>query len=272
LPRCAEAPRLPDDFEVGTWTRLAAAVAAVQHARTVGSSLEELYQSVETLCVHKHAAMLLGKLRAACDAHVAAMLAKLGTHVSKDADAFLGHANAAWQAHCSQMLLIRSIFLYLDRSFVVAQDEATERSIYDMGLAQFRRHFEAQPHVCDKVVTGVLELVRRLRAGEAADCGLLRAMVTMLRELRLYGSAFLQPFLKDTRQLYHHEARYCMLVDELLQRSAVSWALAQSLAHCVPRVNLHITRISGCGAGRFVAVLTHLEACKPALQLSRRST
>ena len=143
----AEAPRLPDGFEVGTWQQLEGAVVAVQRARAVGSSLEELYQAVETLCVHKHAAQLLSKLRAVCDVHVAAMLQELGQHVAKDGEAFLMHMSSVWQAHCSQMLLIRSIFLYLDRSFVVAQEEAAERSIFDMGLLQFRRHFEQQPQV-----------------------------------------------------------------------------------------------------------------------------
>jgi hypothetical protein len=119
----------------------------VQHASAVGSSLEELYQAVENLCVHKHSAMLLGKLRAACDHHIAAMLTELGTHVSKDPEAFLAQVSACWSRHCKQMLLIRSIFLYLDRSFVVAQEEAKEKSIYDMGLLQFRHHFQAQPLV-----------------------------------------------------------------------------------------------------------------------------
>lgn len=143
----AEAPQLPANFETGTWETLELAVTAVQHASAVGSSLEELYQAVENLCVHKRSAMLLGKLRSACDHHIAAMLSELSTHVSKDPEPFLAQVSACWSRHCKQMLLIRSIFLYLDRSFVVAQEEAKEKSIYDMGLVQFRRHFEAQPQV-----------------------------------------------------------------------------------------------------------------------------
>lgn len=59
--------------------------------------------------------------------------------------------------------------------------------------------------VLPKVVEGVLELMRRLRRGDAADTARLAAMVTMLRELRLYDSALLQPLLADTTEHYRHE-------------------------------------------------------------------
>ena len=122
-------------------------MAAVQTASAVGTSLEELYQAVEMLCVHKHAAMLLGKLRSACDGHIRQLVADVSNHVAKDESAFLPLMRTCWDAHCQQMLLIRSIFLYLDRTFVVAREDTQERSLYDMGLLQFRAHLTAHPQV-----------------------------------------------------------------------------------------------------------------------------
>ena len=117
----------------------------MQRATAVDTSLEELYQAVESLCVHQHSAKLYARLCAACDRHIAALVADLSGHLAKGPQAFLAAMRACWRTHCEQMVLIRSIFLYLDRSFVVAQQAAAARSIYDMGLLQFRQHLEAQP-------------------------------------------------------------------------------------------------------------------------------
>ena len=43
-----------------------------------------------------------------------------------------------WQDHCSQMLTIRRIFLYLDRSYVI--NTSGVRSLFEMGLQLFRAH------------------------------------------------------------------------------------------------------------------------------------
>ena len=46
-------PKLPTDFEAATWTKLKAAVVAVATKQAVGDSYEELYKSVENMCIHK---------------------------------------------------------------------------------------------------------------------------------------------------------------------------------------------------------------------------
>lgn len=45
-----------------------------------------------------------------------------------------------WTDHCDQMLLIRSIFLYLDRTYVVPK--CSVRSLWDMGLLLFRENLQ----------------------------------------------------------------------------------------------------------------------------------
>ncbi len=63
---------------------------------------------------------------------------------------FLEQMNDAWQDHCSQMLTIRSIFLYLDRTYVISN--STVRSIFDMGLQLFRLHLATHPEVHNTAV------------------------------------------------------------------------------------------------------------------------
>lgn len=80
-----------------------------------------------------------------CDAHIASQLQQLASSQTSGSVLFLEQMNDAWQDHCSQMLTIRSIFLYLDRTYVIA--DSTVRSIFDMGLQLFRLHLATHPEV-----------------------------------------------------------------------------------------------------------------------------
>ena len=52
---------------------------------------------------------------------------------------------ATWEDLCRQMLTIRQVFLYMDRSFVVATPGV--RSLFDMGLQLFRTHLAQHAEV-----------------------------------------------------------------------------------------------------------------------------
>ena len=80
-----------------------------------------------------------------CDAHIASQLQQLASSQTSGSVLFLEQMNDAWQDHCSQMLTIRSIFLYLDRTYVIS--DSTVRSIFDMGLQLFRLHLATHPEV-----------------------------------------------------------------------------------------------------------------------------
>lgn len=53
---------------------------------------------------------------------------------------------ATWEDLCRQMLTIRQVFLYMDRSFIMAAPGV--RSLFDMGLQLFRTHLAHHPAVC----------------------------------------------------------------------------------------------------------------------------
>lgn len=52
---------------------------------------------------------------------------------------------ACWKDHCDQMLIIRSIFLYLDRTYVISTSGV--RSLFEMGLQLFGGHLAEHPEV-----------------------------------------------------------------------------------------------------------------------------
>jgi cullin 4 len=117
-------------------------------------------QAVESMCVHKRAGILYTKLCAVTDEHTGAQVATMVHHVGMSDHDFLVHMDGCWRRHCEQMALIRAIFLYLDRSYVAAQTDGRARSIFDMGLRQFRAHLEVKKPVRKRMPT-----LRRMHNG-----------------------------------------------------------------------------------------------------------
>lgn len=66
---------------------------------------------------------------------------------------FLDRVHAMWKDHCNQMLTIRQIFLYLDRTHVLAS--ATARSLFDMGVQLLGRHLQEKPEVRPQTIDDV---------------------------------------------------------------------------------------------------------------------
>ena len=81
----------------------------------------------------------------ACDEHTSHQIQKLAASQVADEVIFLRQMHQCWESHTSQMLTIRSIFLYLDRSYVLSASSV--RSLYEMGLQQFRIHLVQQSEV-----------------------------------------------------------------------------------------------------------------------------
>ncbi|XP_024391521.1 cullin-4 [Physcomitrium patens] len=197
-----EKPKLPKDFEEVTWAKLREAVTAIHLKQPVNCSLEELYRAVEDLCLHKMAGNLYRRLQQECESHISVKLRDLVGR-SPDSVVFLSHVESCWQDHCDQMLLIRSIALYLDRTYVIPNSGV--RSLWDMGLQLFRRHLSACPEVESKTVSGLLTLIEKERMGETVDRSLLKHLLRMFSALCIYSESFERRFLDCTADFYAAE-------------------------------------------------------------------
>lgn len=91
---------------------------AIQTSKAIAYSREELYQAVENMCSHKMDSQLYVNLTALTEQHVKANI-KPFLADSMDKVVYLKQMNDCWQSHCQQMIMIRSIFLYLDRTYVL---------------------------------------------------------------------------------------------------------------------------------------------------------
>ncbi|KAI6078671.1 Cullin-4A isoform X1 [Aix galericulata] len=169
-----ERPKLPDNYTQDTWQKLHDAVGAIQSSVSIRYNLEELYQAVENLCSYKVSATLYKQLRQVCEDHI----------------------------------MIRSIFLFLDRTYVLQNSMLP--SIWDMGLELFRNHVISDKQVQNKTIDGILLLIERERSGEAVDRSLLRSLLSMLSDLQVYKESFEQRFLEETNCLYAAEGQRLM--------------------------------------------------------------
>uniref|UniRef100_A0A1B6CF55 Cullin-4A n=1 Tax=Clastoptera arizonana TaxID=38151 RepID=A0A1B6CF55_9HEMI len=202
-----EKPKLPENYQEITWEKLTEAVVAIQTSKSIAYSLEELYQAVENMCSHKMAPTLYGKLTALTEKHVKANIEEF-TGDTMDRHIFLKKMNECWLSHCRQMIMIRSIFLYLDRTYVLQNPSI--HSIWDMGLDLFRIHIVMNSLVQTRTVDGLLMLIDKERQGDTVDRTLLKSLLRMLSDLSIYQDAFESKFLVATERLYAAEGQRLM--------------------------------------------------------------
>ncbi|XP_041697829.2 cullin-4B [Coregonus clupeaformis] len=202
-----EKPKLPENYTHETWQKLKEAVEAIQNSTSIKYNLEELYQAVENLCSHKISARLYKQLWVVCEDHIKAQIDQFREDVL-DSTLFLKKIDKCWQDHCRQMIMIRSIFLFLDRTYVLQNSMLP--SIWDMGLELFRFYIISDMKVQSKTIYGILLLIERERGGETIDRSLLRSLLSMLSDLQIYQDSFEQRFLEETNRLYAAEGQRLM--------------------------------------------------------------
>lgn len=201
-------PMLPDNYQEQAWSKLREAVIAIQTSTAIRYSMEELYQAVENMCNNNLAATLFNNLIELSETHVKKLLTNFN-EVTNDKIIFLKKVSQHWASHCEQMLMIRSIFLYLDRTYVLQNPNVN--SIWDMGLNLFRHHIMLNTNVQNRAVDGLLLLIEKERQGDMVDKTLLKSLLRMLSDLKIYQDAFEGKFLQSTERLYATEGLRLML-------------------------------------------------------------
>uniref|UniRef100_A0A7N6AZ03 Cullin-4A n=1 Tax=Anabas testudineus TaxID=64144 RepID=A0A7N6AZ03_ANATE len=203
-------PKLAENYTEDTWLKLRDAVGAIQNSTSIKYNLEELYQAVENLCSYKVSPTLYKQLRQVCEDHVQAQIHQFREYplCSLDNLSFLKRMNRCWQDHCRQTIMIRSIFLFLDRTYVL--QNSLLPSIWDTGLELFRSHIVSDSAVQKRTVDGILEQIELERNGETVDRSLLRSLLGMLSDLQVYKDSFEERFLIETNRLYAAEGQRLM--------------------------------------------------------------
>ncbi|MBA0626959.1 hypothetical protein Godav_004523 [Gossypium davidsonii] len=201
---------------------------------------------------------LYQRIEKECEEHISTALRSL-VGQSPDLVVFLSLVEKCWQDLCDQMLMIRSIALYLDRTYV--KQTPNVRSLWDMGLQLFRKHLSMAPEVEHKTVTGLLRMIEGERLGEAVDRTLLNHLLKMFTALGIYSESFEKPFLECTSEFYaaegmkymqqsdvpdylkhvemrlHEEHERCVLyLDALTRKPLIATAEKQLLERHIPAI------------------------------------
>ena len=164
------------------------------------------YSEESHCCYFRHgmAEQVYAQLRELVEGHTRDMVQQfLGE--SMDKLIFMKKMNEAWSGHCQQIIMVRSIFLFLDRTYVLQQPGVL--SIWDLGLDTFRRHILTHQLVQTRTVEGILMLIEQERHGDMVDRGLLKSLLRMLADLQIYQEAFEKKFLSATEKLYSAEGQ-----------------------------------------------------------------
>ncbi|SCZ89398.1 BZ3500_MvSof-1268-A1-R1_Chr1-1g01155 [Microbotryum saponariae] len=104
-----------------------------------------------------------------------------------------------------QTLLIRSVFLYLDRAYVLPLP--TLLGIWELGLDILRHSVLADEAIAERITSALINLIVRERDGEAIPRALVQSVVTALSTISTQShlTLFVAPFLASSRTYYEAE-------------------------------------------------------------------
>ncbi|KAJ2994745.1 hypothetical protein NUW58_g1474 [Xylaria curta] len=205
------APSRRDDFELYYDKRrseLAEALVAIFRQQQPRQPLETLYRAVEEICRHGAARELFDTLRAQCESHLNSSLQHsiMADGGSSNLD-MLRSVHKHWVIWNLQSTTIRSVFSYLDRSFLLNNKDFPQ--INDLAIALFRKmaFVSLNPSSSNpgaRSLAGICELIDHDRRGDSRfDPALLRDSISMLHVLNIYGKSFEGRFLKATSAYLH---------------------------------------------------------------------
>ncbi|KAF6774413.1 hypothetical protein AHF37_06710 [Paragonimus kellicotti] len=189
------------------WPKLKRATVAVFQNAPVEYTLEELYRYVEDVCAQKMLVDLYSDLKLLMQDFVEGLLPifiRYPFHLSFTDSMQLSSVACYWELYCKKMLLIRNIFLFMDRQLLTTNTQYLQ--LWDLALNLFRENVINHETVEKRILKQLFEEIHRERSGEAVDRNLLRSIIRMLIDLKLYQSVFLMEFIFQSQQFYAHEA------------------------------------------------------------------
>jgi len=241
---------------------------------SVSMSREELYRSVEDLCVHGHSTKLYGDVCQVLENGALYCLQKLtnnesnstwapgavsmkdsrNTKVSNvvfhqtfapshDSLRILSSVREIYSDYLEYLTFVRSIFLYLDRSFVLGKTQVN--SLWDAGIDTFRRHAMFNPDanaannvnrqqtstVIQTVISSTLYQIKCEREGKVVDRALVRSIIRMLADLPgCFTNQLMPQFVAESMAYFEREGKKWL-------ESSNSGSTSEFLAHVERRWN-----------------------------------
>lgn len=212
-------PRVdPDEYYNRVWGQLNAALSAMFLGQKLPHSMEELYKGVETACRQARAPALYDKLCERCTGHISGQV-KTSLLKTVSASSDIGTLDAvvhAWTSWKKQLDVVRSIFFYLDRSYLL--HTASKPSIEEMGTIEFRNHIFMGEQLRPRILQGACDLVGSDRQSDqdAHSETVFREAIKMFHALTVYTKFFEPRLMVDSEQYYLSWAHDSVATSDLI--------------------------------------------------------
>ena len=194
----------PDEYYNRVWRQLDEALSAIFSGCKLPYSMEELYKGVEIACRQNRAPALNAKLCERCTGQISggvkeSILQKIET--CSDIEA-LDVVIQAWSSWIKQLEIIRSIFFYMDRSYLLHSPMLP--SIAEMGTSEFRTHIFSAMQLQQRILQGACDLVRVDREGsqDTRDEVLFQEAVQMFHSLTTYSRCFEPKLMAESERYF----------------------------------------------------------------------
>lgn len=180
------------------------ATVNLQNNLPITTTYESLYNSVADLIQPRSAKHLCQKLEQLIDHHTRSVLEQFKQNDLEPMH-FLRQLNECWTSNCRQLSMIRGIFLFLDRKYVLS--ESSIMSIWDLGIEKFRYYFSGNAIIQKRTVEEILNLIEEERRGGVIDRALVKDLLGMMTSLSIYKTQFEPRFFEETQRLYRTQSQ-----------------------------------------------------------------
>ncbi|KAI9267908.1 Cullin family-domain-containing protein [Phascolomyces articulosus] len=198
------AREIPNDYFEEMWENQRRLLLMIFHKEPIQMSLQLAYEACETICRYHKAEEVYRRLESELLVQIQVLATSLSEGLKTNKNEFISALNREWSELCSSLVLIRNIFMELDRRYLIRATEYS--SIIDLGKQLFREHVMGFKTLQDQAIKDILALMKDDRDGKKIDKELIRSLITMLLELNMYTDDFEPAFLKSTRDYYQTEA------------------------------------------------------------------
>lgn len=190
----------------GLWDVLSTAFKQIYSKNASNLSFEELYRNAYNMVLYKHGDRLYGGVKSVIEARLRSE--SVAVIESPDDEAFMSELRRKWTDHTMFMTMFRDILMYMDRTYVPAQELLP---VYDLGLKLFYETVVKHDRVGPRLRRILLLRVEQERKGEVCDRAAFREMTAMLMELgvnkrTVYEDLFEKPFRAESSTFYRAEA------------------------------------------------------------------
>ncbi|KAG2216875.1 hypothetical protein INT45_009406 [Circinella minor] len=195
---------LSNNYFEEIWENQRKLLLMIFHNEPIQMSLQLAYEACETVCRYHKSEEVYRRLENELLIHIQQLKTSLSEGLETNNKIFIATLNREWVKLCSSLVLIRNIFMELDRRYLIRATEYS--SIIDLGKQLFREHVMESTTLKHHTIKDILALITKDRNGNTIDKGLVRSLMTMLSELNMYTDDFEPEFLNNTRDYYHTEA------------------------------------------------------------------